>query len=131
MIKCIGVHVGASMAHLPTICFSVKLELMSRLRQAVNSMEREFLSLSLSYTYSAPHCMPILTSACFYNLHFLENCVDRFHPMCVVQNRAPLALSCGLASKTAPYAIVHYNNYWMLNSVSMEMMRASFAKQFV
>lgn len=46
MIKCIRVRVGALMAHLPTICFSVKLELMSRLQQAVNSMVREFLSLS-------------------------------------------------------------------------------------
>lgn len=62
MIKCIGVHVGASMAHLPTICFSVKLELMSRLQRAVNSMVREFLSLSqLHLQCPSPHAHTYLS----------------------------------------------------------------------
>lgn len=110
MIKCIRVHVGASMAHLPSSCLSVKLELMSRLQQAVNSMVREFLSLS------HPHLQCPSPHAHTYLSMFLQPAFPR-------ELRRQILLSVRLSeqgtagsqlwaqkSKTVPRAIVHYNN---------------------
>lgn len=104
MIKCIRVHVGASMAHLPNYQLLCEIGI-NEPTSASSQVNGAGISLSLSQLHlqcPSPHAHTYLSM-------FLQpaNCVDRFHPTCVFRNGAPLALSCELRSKRVPHAIVH------------------------